>query len=82
MLQRAAHTLKSSSVTLGARALAGRCGELEQLATTQSDTRSSELLRQIEQAYAQTEAALREFHAEAVRMSCASQRYQHADLDC
>jgi len=65
-LQRAAHTLKSSSATLGARALAARCAKLEHLAPKLSMAEGSELLRQIEQVYEETQRALQEFQVEAI----------------
>jgi HPt (histidine-containing phosphotransfer) domain-containing protein len=59
-VQRAAHTLKSTSGSVGARPLAARCADLERLAQSQALEEGAEQVRQIEIAYAQVECALRE----------------------
>ncbi len=64
IVQRAAHTLKSSSASLGAQALASLCGALELLARDGQLDRAGEHLVQIEAAFAQVEAALQDIQAE------------------
>ncbi len=63
-LQRAAHTLKSTSALLGARLLAAHCGTIEELAGVQRLAESLPQIRQVEAIYAQTEQALRAMRAE------------------
>jgi CheY-like chemotaxis protein/HPt (histidine-containing phosphotransfer) domain-containing protein len=62
-LQRAAHTLKSSSASLGAQQLAACCGALERLARERQLDEAAAHLDQIEAAYAQVEQILRELRA-------------------
>ena len=57
-LQRIAHTLKSSSASLGAKPLAARCGALEVLARERRLDEVGTHLEQIEVAYAQTKSIL------------------------
>lgn len=58
-LRFAAHSLKSSSATLGAKRLAMLCQQLEQQARSNDDRNVQELYVQIETTYHQTIAALR-----------------------
>ena len=57
-VQRAAHTLKSTSASLGAQPLATQCGVLEGLARDEQLADGTEQLRLITGLYAQTEQAL------------------------
>ncbi|AFY65262.1 response regulator [Geitlerinema sp. PCC 7407] len=59
-LQRAAHTLKSSSATVGALGLSRLSQELETLGRTSSLPPAPALLAQLQQEYLRVEAALRE----------------------
>jgi len=68
-LQRAAHTLKSSSSTLGAQLLATRCGALEMLAREGRLDEASDLLRQIEADYEPTKSTLQGIRAEVAPQS-------------
>lgn len=54
-----AHTLKGSSLNMGARAFAGVCFELEQLAIQQNFAGAHKLVAQLKQAYPALAAALR-----------------------
>src|SRR6185436_16504000 len=65
-VQRAAHTLKSTSSSVGALALAARCAELERAAQTRALSEGAEQVGQLEIAYAQVECALRELRAAAL----------------
>ncbi len=58
MAQRAAHTLKSTSASLGAQPLSIRCSELEEISHAGQPKRTADLLSQIEAIYEQTEQAL------------------------
>jgi CheY-like chemotaxis protein len=64
LVQRAAHTLKSNSASVGARPLAARCDTLEGLARSRQLVDGNTHLRQIEAAYAEAEHALRAFRVE------------------
>ncbi len=57
-VQRAAHTLKSTSATLGAQLLAARCGMLEMLAREGRLDEAIDQLRHIEASYERTEHTL------------------------
>jgi HPt (histidine-containing phosphotransfer) domain-containing protein len=59
-VQRAAHTLKSSSAILGAQLLAPLCGALEMLAREERLDEAIDHLRHIEAAYEEVEHVLRE----------------------
>jgi PAS domain S-box-containing protein len=63
VLERAAHTLKSSSASVGARSLAVRCDTLEGLARERKLAEGAALVRQIEAAYAQAEPMLYQMRA-------------------
>jgi HPt (histidine-containing phosphotransfer) domain-containing protein len=56
--QRAAHTLKGSSASLGAATLAAQCTELEMLARAGTLTGAAEGLQKIENEYARVKRAL------------------------
>ncbi|HEY9832246.1 MAG TPA: response regulator [Stenomitos sp.] len=58
VLQRSAHTLKSTSATLGATYLAQLCGELEALKPTGNWAEATDLVSQIETEYEKVKAAL------------------------
>jgi CheY-like chemotaxis protein len=60
-VREAAHSLKSSSATLGAMALAGHCKELEAMGQAQSLLQAAELLTKLEAEYA---AVCKAFSAE------------------
>jgi two-component system, sensor histidine kinase and response regulator len=64
VVQRAAHTLKSNSASVGARPLAAHCDTLEGLARGKQLADGNTLLQQIESAYAEAEHELRELRAE------------------
>jgi len=57
-VQRAAHSLKSSSANVGAVALAAHCKELEAMGRTNTLTNAATVLGHIEVEYAQVDAAL------------------------
>jgi signal transduction histidine kinase/DNA-binding response OmpR family regulator/HPt (histidine-containing phosphotransfer) domain-containing protein len=62
-LQRAAHTLKSSSASLGAMTLSQLCQELEHLDSSQITLGASEIISKVQSEYNRVEAALqRERH--------------------
>jgi CheY-like chemotaxis protein/HPt (histidine-containing phosphotransfer) domain-containing protein len=61
ILYRAAHSLKSTSATVGATSLAGLCKELEALGRAQTTDNAAALLSAIEKEYVQVQSAL---HAE------------------
>jgi signal transduction histidine kinase/CheY-like chemotaxis protein len=61
ILHRAAHSLKSTSATVGATSLAGLCKELEALGRAQTTDNAAILLTAIEREYVQVQSAL---HAE------------------
>lgn len=61
---RAAHTLKSTSANLGARALVTQCETLEALARRGQLAATAEPLRQLETVYPQVARALEDFRAE------------------
>ncbi|MDY6939020.1 MAG: PAS domain S-box protein [Cyanobacteriota bacterium] len=63
-LQMAAHTLKSTSATLGANDLATLCGKLEGFSKTESLDVASELLARVVAEYPKTEMALQAIRAE------------------
>jgi HPt (histidine-containing phosphotransfer) domain-containing protein len=56
--QRAAHTLKGSSASLGAATLAAQCAELEMLARAGTLAGATEWLQKIEDEYARVKRAL------------------------
>jgi two-component system, sensor histidine kinase and response regulator len=58
-LHRAAHSLKSTSATVGARALAGLCQDLEGIGRTNTTDKAPALLSAIEREYQQVAVALR-----------------------
>ncbi len=62
--ERIAHTLKSTSASVGAQALAKQCGRLEEQARAQDLTAGSEQVRLIHDLYAKTEQALQTLRAE------------------
>ncbi|MEO7913414.1 MAG: response regulator, partial [Roseiflexaceae bacterium] len=64
IVQRTAHTLKSTSASMGAHVLAGQCGELEEQARDRQLADGPERLRLIEECYTQTEQALHLLRAE------------------
>jgi signal transduction histidine kinase/DNA-binding response OmpR family regulator len=64
VVQRAAHTLKSTSASLGARPLAACCNELEMLAREAPLNQGTDLLSQIEAAYTQAERTLQQIRAD------------------
>ncbi len=66
IVQRAAHTLKSTSASLGAQPLATQCGILEELARDKQLAEGTEQLRLIVGIFVQTERALQDFGAELV----------------
>jgi HPt (histidine-containing phosphotransfer) domain-containing protein len=57
-LQRAAHSLKSSSGSVGAMALAALCSELEMMGRSNTLVHAATLPSQVESAYAAVHAAL------------------------
>jgi HPt (histidine-containing phosphotransfer) domain-containing protein len=59
-LRRAAHTLKSTSATLGAHRLADLCRHLEAIVEKETLAGAAELLGRIEGEYASVERALQE----------------------
>jgi PAS domain S-box-containing protein len=65
-LQRMAHTLKSSSASLGAQPLAAHCGALELLAREGTLDDAINLLEQIQSTYEQTKPLLQEVRDEGV----------------
>ncbi|NOT56404.1 MAG: response regulator, partial [Deltaproteobacteria bacterium] len=58
-LHRAAHSLKSTSATVGARALAGLCQDLEGIGRANTTDTAPEILSAIEREYQQVAVALR-----------------------
>jgi len=60
VLQRAAHTLKSSSATVGALRLAGLCKDMEARARAGNLAQAEHALNRIEIEYARVRAALAE----------------------
>jgi HPt (histidine-containing phosphotransfer) domain-containing protein len=64
MAQRAAHTLKSTSASLGAQALAAYCHDMEMLASEALPDQGAGMLAQIETTYAQAELDLLQIRAE------------------
>lgn len=58
-LERAAHTLKSSSANLGAHGLATICKKIEELARTKQTTGIAPLLKATNAAFVEVETALR-----------------------
>jgi CheY-like chemotaxis protein/HPt (histidine-containing phosphotransfer) domain-containing protein len=69
IVQRAAHTLKSTSASLGAQSLATQCDVLETLARDRRLADGPDQLHLITGIYAQTERALHAFQAELVAQS-------------
>ncbi len=63
-LERAAHSLKSSSAALGATGLSERCKKLEAMAHGQSLTQAEALLAQVEADLADTHQALNDYLAQ------------------
>jgi CheY-like chemotaxis protein len=64
VVERAAHTLKSTSASLGAQSLASACGTLEALARDGQLAAGAEHLQLITGVYAQTQRALQALRAE------------------
>jgi PAS domain S-box-containing protein len=64
VVQRVAHTLKSTSASVGAKALAAECGTLEDLARDEQLEDGVEQLRLITTTFDETERALRALRAE------------------
>jgi signal transduction histidine kinase/CheY-like chemotaxis protein/HPt (histidine-containing phosphotransfer) domain-containing protein len=64
-VHRAAHTLKSSSASLGVQSLADHCGALETLARAGRLDQAADQLRQIEVAYEQIKRTLQEIRVES-----------------
>jgi CheY-like chemotaxis protein/HPt (histidine-containing phosphotransfer) domain-containing protein len=64
-VHRAAHTLKSSSASLGAQSLAANCGELEMLAGAGRLDEATDYLRQIEIGYDHIKRSLQEIRVES-----------------
>ena len=60
VVQRAAHSLKSSSANVGAQHLSSLCKEIESMGRANTITHAAELLSQVETEYVAVEAALRE----------------------
>lgn len=58
-LERAAHTLKSSSANIGAMGLSAVCKRIEELARAQNGAAIAPLLADTTQSFAEAEAALR-----------------------
>jgi CheY-like chemotaxis protein/HPt (histidine-containing phosphotransfer) domain-containing protein len=68
VVQRAAHTLKSSSAGLGAHALATHCSALEQLAHDGRLDGANDYLEQIGMSFCQVQQVLREIQAESLSL--------------
>jgi HPt (histidine-containing phosphotransfer) domain-containing protein len=57
-MQKAAHTLKSSSASLGAITLSKLCEQLERLGYSQTTTQAREIVAQVESEYERVKSAL------------------------
>ena len=64
VVQRTAHTLKSTSASLGAQPLAAHCAQLEATARAGRIDQGAGLLSEIEAAYEQAEQALQHIRTE------------------